>query len=87
MGVADNDAEGDGGRQNRHYARCRYSCPSSHVANSCRSCASIPLKVGKLGDSASWQPRKGTDDTELKSLQFFFAPAHRSRTDTPQLRR
>jgi hypothetical protein len=26
--------------------------------------------------------RKGTDDAELKSLQFFFAPAHRSRTDT-----
>ncbi len=26
--------------------------------------------------------RKGTDDSDLKSLQFFFAPAHRSRTDT-----
>src|ERR1700684_3147667 len=26
--------------------------------------------------------RKGTDDANLKSLQFFFAPAHRSRTDT-----
>src|ERR1035437_3086245 len=26
--------------------------------------------------------RKGTDDADLKSLQFFFAPAHRSRTDT-----
>jgi hypothetical protein len=26
--------------------------------------------------------RKGTDDADLKSLQLFFAPAHRSRTDT-----
>ncbi len=26
--------------------------------------------------------RKGTDDADLKSLQFFFAPARRSRTDT-----
>src|ERR1700679_2903809 len=26
--------------------------------------------------------RKGADDAELKSLQFFFAPAHRSKTDT-----
>ncbi len=27
-------------------------------------------------------PRKSTDNTEFKSLQFFFAPAHRTRTDT-----
>ena len=26
--------------------------------------------------------RLGTDDAEFKSLQFFFAPARRSRTDT-----
>jgi hypothetical protein len=26
--------------------------------------------------------RKGTDDAEFKSFQFFFAPARRSRTDT-----
>jgi hypothetical protein len=26
--------------------------------------------------------RKGTDNTEFKSLQFFLAPAHRSRTNT-----
>jgi hypothetical protein len=26
--------------------------------------------------------RKGADDVGFKSLQLFFAPAHRSRTDT-----
>jgi hypothetical protein len=36
----------------------------------------------KLGDSAIMAAtRKGADDSDLKSFQFFFAPAHRSRTD------
>ena len=45
--------------------------------------AASSVKQAKLGDSGVVAAtRKGTHDAELKPLQFFFAPASRSRTDT-----
>src|SRR6202042_2553303 len=45
--------------------------------------ASCCRKQAKLGDSGVVAAtRKGTDDAEFQSFQFFFTPTHRSRTDT-----
>ncbi len=85
MSVADNDAGakyGEAGKTDvthgvflhAHYSR---------ITKPAASCASCRGKQAKLGDSGVVAAtRKGTDDADLKSLQFFFAPAHRSRTDT-----
>src|SRR3984893_6665327 len=85
MSVADNDAGAkyreagktditNGVLLHAHYSR---------IAKPAASCASCRRKQAKLGDSGVMATaRKGTDDAELKSLQFFFAPASRSRTDT-----
>src|SRR5580704_4064755 len=85
MSVADNDAGakyGEAGKTgvahgvflHAHYPR---------IAKPAASCASCRRKQAKLGDSGVMAAtRKGTDDADLKSSQFLFAPAHRSRTDT-----
>jgi hypothetical protein len=45
--------------------------------------ASYSRKQAKLSDAGIMATtRKGADDVGFKSLQLFFAPAHRSRTDT-----
>ncbi len=55
----------------------------SHIAKPAAGCASYGRKQAKLGDTGVMAAtRKGTDDADFKSLQLFFAPAHRSRTDT-----
>ena len=55
----------------------------SRITNPAASCAPCRGKQAKLGDSGVMAAtRKGADDADLKSLQFFFAPARRSRTDT-----
>ena len=55
----------------------------SRIAKPAASCASCRGKQAKLRDSGVMAAtRKGTDDADLKSLQFFFAPPRRSRTDT-----
>ncbi len=85
MSVADNDAGakyGEAGKTDithgvflhAHYAR---------IAKPAACCASCRRKQAKLDDSGVMAAtRKGTDDAHLKPLQFFLAPAHRSRTDT-----
>lgn len=40
----------------------------------------VPTKLGDSGFATA--SREGADDAELESLQFIFAPAHRSRTDS-----
>ncbi len=55
----------------------------SRITKPAASCASCRREQAKLSDTGVMAAaRKGADDTDLKSLQFFFAPAHRSRTDT-----
>src|ERR1700722_17019478 len=85
MSVADNDAGakyGEAGKTDvthgvflhAHYSR---------IAKPAASCAPCRREQAKLGDSGVMAAtRKCTDDAQLKSLQFFFAPTHRSRTDT-----
>src|ERR1700733_4820568 len=85
MSVADNDAGAKYGETGKtdithdvflhaHYPR---------ITKPAASCASCRRKQAKLSDSGIMAAtRKGTHDAEFKSLQFFFAPAPRSRTDT-----
>ena len=55
----------------------------SHIAKPASSRASYRRKQAKLGNSGIMAAaRKGTDNADLKSLQLFFAPTRRSRTDT-----
>src|ERR1700761_1727640 len=55
----------------------------SRIAKPAASCASRGGEQAKLSDSGVVAAtRKGTDNADLKPLQFFFAPAPRSRTDT-----
>ncbi len=84
MSVADNDARakyGEAGETDiahgvflhAHYSR---------IAKPAPSCASRSREQAKLGDfGVMTATRKGADDADLKSLQFSFAPVHRSRTD------
>ena len=58
----------------------------AHYADISKPAASSAPDRGKqaeLGDSGVVAAtRKGPDDADLKPLQFFFAPARRSRTET-----
>src|SRR5580692_10645056 len=85
MSVADNDAGakyGEAGKTDITHGVFLHA-HDSRIAKPAASCASCRRKQAKLGDSGvTAATRKGADDAELKSLQFFFAPARRSRTDT-----
>ena len=83
MGVADDDAgakdreAGESDAAHGIFLHAHYA----DIAKPAMGRASCGRKQAKLGDSGFMAaPRKGTDDTELESLQFFFAPAHRSLT-------
>src|SRR5665213_2785257 len=55
----------------------------SNITKPAASCAACRGKQAELGDSAVMAAsRKRSHDADLKSLQFFFAPACRSGTDT-----
>jgi hypothetical protein len=85
MSVADNDAgtkDGETGKIDIAHG-VFLQAHDSRIAKPAASCASCRGKQAKLGDSGVMAAtRKGTDDADLKSLQLFFAPACRSRTDT-----
>jgi len=85
MSVADNDAgaknceAGKTDAAHGVFLHAHYAGIAKPVAGS----ASCRRKEAELGDSGAMAaPGKGTDDAEFKSAQFFFTPAHRSRTDT-----
>src|SRR5579875_3192731 len=53
------------------------------ISEPAAGCASYRTKKTKLSDSGVMAAMsKATNDAEFKSFQFFFAPAHRSGTDT-----
>ena len=85
MSVAKNDAGakyGEAAKTDITYGVFLHAHDSG-IAKPAASCASCRRKQAKLGNSGIMAAtRKGTDDAQLKSFQFFFAPAHRSRTDT-----
>src|ERR1700761_8123821 len=85
MSVADNDAgakDGEAGKTDATYGVFLHA-HYADIAKPAAGCASYRRKQAKLGDPGVMAAtRKGTDDAELKSPQFFFAPAHRSRTST-----
>src|ERR1700689_3733032 len=85
MSVADNDAgakDGEAGKTDVAHGVFLHAHDAG-IAKPAAGCASCRRKQTKLGDSGVMAAtRKGTDDAEFESLQFFFAPALRSRTDT-----
>jgi hypothetical protein len=85
MRVADNDAgkkDGEAGKANVAHGVFLHA-HDSRITEPAVSGASSRRKQAKLGESGVMAAtRKGTDDADFKSLQFFFAPVLRSRTDT-----
>jgi hypothetical protein len=85
VSVADNDdgaKDGQAGETDIAHS-VFFHAHDSRITNPAARCAPCRRKQAKLGDSGVMAAtRKGTDDAEFKLLQFFFAPAHRSRTDT-----
>jgi len=85
MSVAGNDAGAKDGKARKTDATHGVFLHAHYagIAKPAVGCASYRRKQAKLGDSGVMAAtRKGTDDAEFKSLQFIFAPAHRSGTDT-----
>jgi hypothetical protein len=84
MSVADNDAgakNGEAGKTDITHGVFLHA-HDSRIAKTAAGCASYRRKQAKLGDSGAMAAtRKGADNTNLKPLQFLFAPAHGSRTD------
>ncbi len=85
MSVPDNDAgtkDGEAGKTDFAHGVFLHTHDAG-LAKPAAGCASCCRKQAKLGDSGVMAATcKSTDDAEFKSLQFFFAPAHRARTDT-----
>ena len=84
MSVADNDAGAKYGEAGKtDITHCVFlHAHDPRITNPAASCASCRGKQAKLGDSGVMAAtRKGPDDADLKSLQFFFAPARRTSTD------
>ena len=78
MSVADNDAgakDGQAGKSDAAHG-VFFHAHYAYIAKPAAGCASCRRKQTKLGDSGLMAAtRKGTNDAELKPLQFFFAPA------------
>jgi hypothetical protein len=85
MHVADNDAgakDGEAGKTDAAHGVFLHA-HSTDITKPATGVASCSRKQAKLSDAGIMAaPRKSADDVEFKSLQLFFAPAHRSRTDT-----
>jgi hypothetical protein len=85
MSVAYNDAgakDGEAGKADVAHSVFLHAHYAG-ISNPAAGCASCRRKQAKLGDSGVVAAtRKGTDDAQFKSFQFFFAPAPRSGTDT-----
>jgi hypothetical protein len=85
MSVADNDAGTKNCQAGKTDAAHSIFLHAHYpdIAKPAAGCTSYRRKQAELGDSGVMATAcKGTDNTEFESLQFFFAPAHRSRTDT-----
>src|SRR5262245_49796922 len=72
-------AAGKTGAAHRFFLQAHYA----GVAKPAAGCASCRRKQAELSDSGVVAAKcKRPDDAEFKAQQFFFAPAHRSRTYT-----